>query len=177
LAATFWEGTDRARLRAEHVGKPQLVRGGILQEQLGLDLVQMRQHLRASRMLVAFVDRGDDLGMMISAAGGRVVTAIEQDDQRGARDQLLEEAEIDAVTAHLSDEPVKVAGEPDRGARVTAQLGFALLSEVLLKALDPRRRNGLTGVIDDGRLDQAACLEDLAGVRRGRTRNEGAAVL
>lgn len=93
----------------------------VFQKQLGLDLVQMRQHLSAGGRSVAFANRGDDAGVMISAAGRRVVAVIEQDDQRGARDQLLQETEIDAVTTHLGDEAMKVAGEPDRGARARSR--------------------------------------------------------
>jgi adenosine/AMP kinase len=69
----------------------------------------MRQHLRARGLSVALADRGDDAGVMIGTAGGRIVAAIEQDDERRARDQLLQEAELDAVSAHLGDETVKLA--------------------------------------------------------------------
>src|SRR6187402_439073 len=101
----------------------------------------MRQHLRAGGLLVALADCGHDAGVMIGAAGGRIVAAVEQDDERGARDQFFQEAEIDAVAAHLGDELVKIAGEPDGGARVAAQLRLALLGEMLLEAADPYWRN------------------------------------
>ncbi|MGY3458025.1 hypothetical protein ACVWW5_003475 [Bradyrhizobium sp. LM3.4] len=76
---------------------------------------------------------------MISAAGRRVVAAVEQDDERGARDQLLQETEIDAVTTHLGDEAMKVAGEPDRGARVAARFRLAFLGKMPLETIDPGR--------------------------------------
>ncbi|MGY4287706.1 hypothetical protein ACVWXO_006926 [Bradyrhizobium sp. LM2.7] len=60
----------------KHVRKPHLVGGGIFQEQLGLDLRQMRQHLLACGRLVALADRGDDPGMMIGAASRGVVAAV-----------------------------------------------------------------------------------------------------
>src|SRR6478609_4188338 len=126
-----------AGLRSEHVREPQLVGGGILQEQLGLNLVQMRQHLRARGLPVAFANRGDDPGVMIGAAGRRVMPAVKQDDERGARDQLLEKTEIDAVATHLGDEPMEVAGETDRSTRIATLLRLAFLGKMPLETPDP----------------------------------------
>lgn len=67
------------------------------------------------------------------------MAAIEQDDERRARDRLLEEAEIDAVAAHLGHEPVKLAREPDRGAHIAAQLGLAILGKITLQAIESGR--------------------------------------
>src|SRR5689334_11747636 len=94
IGAPCDDWTAILRSSSEYVRQAAFVGKNIFQKQVCLDVHKVANHECAGLLLVAVADRRHEFGVMIGAAGRRIPSPIEQDDERGTRNQLFEEADI-----------------------------------------------------------------------------------
>ena len=132
--------------------------------QRALNVVEVIEHELRGFVGVALRDRIGDGGVLVGTAADADRRVVQQDDKTRQRGQFTQAARIRRVASERRREVVEFTGEPDDRTLVVTSTRIHFEAQMFSQLGELLRRDVARQPMHDGRLDQAACFENIASL-------------